>query len=107
MKILIPLHPFEDKGTWHYTKNGKFYVRSAYFVELEERKKERETSFSRNDSEVRHNLWRANIPTKIPILVGRPYIKNYQCELSFAKEDARLIVVVPCVVNAMKQFFML
>jgi hypothetical protein len=30
MKIKVPMHDLEDTIAWHYEKNGKFTVRSAY-----------------------------------------------------------------------------
>lgn len=41
LKIPIPLHPGEDKWSWYPTKHGEFSVRSAYFMEMEEKKKKR------------------------------------------------------------------
>lgn len=71
LRIPIQLQPCEDQWTWHYSKNGEFSVRSAYFLELAERKRARATSSRETDNVVWCKLWQANLPTKIRIFAWK------------------------------------
>lgn len=41
LKIPIPLQSRADQWSWHFTKDGAFSVKSAYYVALNERRKDR------------------------------------------------------------------
>ena len=65
VQIPIPLNRSEDKWAWHFTKNGEFSVRSAYYLELEENKKARASSSTDPRKTIWEKLWAAQVPTKI------------------------------------------
>lgn len=54
-----------DFWTWHFTKDGRYSVRSAYFVELKEQRVEKGESSSRVKDKEWMKIWKAAVPPKI------------------------------------------
>lgn len=50
---------------WHFTKNGVFSTRSAYFLELNATKQKNASSSDTSVRDVWTKLWRAKTPTKV------------------------------------------
>lgn len=65
LRIPIPLRPCEDKRASHFTKHGHFSVRSAYFLELNEKSSEKATSSEDRTKRVWKLLWKTKVRTKI------------------------------------------
>jgi hypothetical protein len=69
MKIKVPIHDLEDTIAWHYEKNGKFTVRSAYRL-ASSINSEPPPSSSKAPSGTRkiwNKIWIAPVPNKVCI----------------------------------------
>lgn len=64
LKIPIPMNQCESKWCWHFSKNGDFSVRSAYYMELTCQKSELASISTEQSSKVWKILWHAQVPTK-------------------------------------------
>lgn len=65
MKIPIPMRRCDDRWAWNFTKNGEFAVRSAYYVEIQAKRRERASTSMSNTVGVWKRLWNADVPEKI------------------------------------------
>ncbi|XP_057247591.1 uncharacterized protein LOC130589950 [Beta vulgaris subsp. vulgaris] len=65
MRIPLPIRHCEDKWCWSHTKNGEFSVRSAYYVELAQRKTNKATASTDVTKQVWKKLWSALVPNKV------------------------------------------
>lgn len=65
MCIPVTRYAEEDGWTWHLTKHGDFTVRSAYYKEMETRKKNKASSLNQHRECKWKRLWQARVPPKI------------------------------------------
>lgn len=94
-KIPISLHQGEDTWTWQYSKNGEFSVRSAYFLELTERKKEQATSSGGSNNVVWRKIWQANLPTKIRIFGWKAMHQGLPMRVALRRRGCVLDCICP------------
>ncbi|KAL2931091.1 hypothetical protein RDABS01_036501 [Bienertia sinuspersici] len=71
--LQIPISRYEtsDDWVWHYSNNGGFTVRSAYFVELEGKKGAGTSSTSTPNKGAWKTLWKAMVPPKVKMFGWR------------------------------------
>ncbi|KAL2903139.1 hypothetical protein RDABS01_000958 [Bienertia sinuspersici] len=71
--LQIPISRYEtsDDWVWHYSKNGGFTMRSAYFVELEGEKGAGTSSTSTPNKGAWKTLWKAMVPPKVKMFGWR------------------------------------
>lgn len=65
LKILIPMRVCEDRWAWHFTKNGEFAVRSAYYIDIQAKRRDRASTSMSNNLGIWKRLWNAEVPEKI------------------------------------------
>ena len=60
----MPLFDDEDRWAWHYSRNGMFSVRSAYYLLLQENASERASSSISAGKFDWPVVWSAEVPPK-------------------------------------------
>lgn len=69
--IPIPRYHGVDEWTWHYSKHGDFTVKSAYYLELEGRKKTVASSSGSVSSTLWKRVWKSILPSKVKLFGWR------------------------------------
>ncbi|KAL2931647.1 hypothetical protein RDABS01_037057 [Bienertia sinuspersici] len=75
IKIPIPLFDDQDKWTWHYSKDGRFTVRSAYNMLVQDHLRAKAYSSNSKGKFDWKALWNINLPQKIKVFAWRA-VKN-------------------------------
>lgn len=70
-RIPLPRHDSKDEWMWYHNANGKFSVRSAYFIELHSSQSSKPSSSSPHRSKIWKYLWSANVPQKVKMFGWR------------------------------------
>ena len=69
--IPLPKYTTNDEWMWYHKPNGKFTVRSAYFVELQSASREKASASGKPNNTVWKQLWDANVPPKVKMFGWR------------------------------------
>lgn len=70
--IPISLGGREDKIVWHYTTNGAFSVKSAYYLHKDlENKHVGESSSGNLHSDIWKSIWNLKVPNKVKTFIWR------------------------------------
>lgn len=110
-RIPLPIHNLDDSWMWKYDKKGRFSVRSAYFIELREKRAIVPTTSKCGREGKWRRLWDASIPPKVKIFgwkaihSGLPVMKNLvrrgiksedKCPRCGTEEESIIHMVLRC-----------
>lgn len=89
-RMQVPLFDSVDKWAWHYSKDGEYTARSAYYMLLKE-EKDSQASSSKNRRKFEWvGIWGANLPPKIKHFAWRAVNEGLAVSLQLVKRGVEL-----------------
>ncbi|KAL2899239.1 hypothetical protein RDABS01_024321 [Bienertia sinuspersici] len=110
-KVPIPLFDDSDKWMWHFFKDGRYTVKSAYNILMQERNREMASSSNDQDSFDWKAIWKVNLPPKVKVfawrvlkngipvkslLYGRGLSEDIICPMCGEEEESILHLLTKC-----------
>ena len=94
-KIPIPLHDMEDTWMWKHTLTGMFSVRSAYFIEMTEARKQHPSSSSHDSTPVWKWLWSGISPPKVKMFGWKAAHNGLPVRTNLARRGMQVDQICP------------